>query len=83
MALGSIFDFIMIFFADRIKNFYDDDEDDNDNDNGVNVKNNIDQERQPRPTTIINEKMRKQLSINFIHQTEMCDYNNHHHIEKK
>nr|XP_046917445.1 solute carrier organic anion transporter family member 74D-like [Dermatophagoides farinae] len=82
MALGSIFDFIMIFFADRIKNFYDDD-DDNDNDNGVNVKNNIDQERQPRPTTIINEKMGKQLSINFIHQTEMCDYNNHHHIEKK
>lgn len=29
MALGSIFDFIMIFFSDRIKNFYEEENGDN------------------------------------------------------
>ena len=28
-AIGSLFDFLMIFFSDYVRNFYDDDEDDN------------------------------------------------------
>ena len=72
LTLGSIFDFAMIFYADRIKNFYGD-EDDDDNNIDSDDGNNIDHES---PPVMIQERNTRQLSRNFPPKSEMHEFSN-------